>query len=569
MKSWTDLTGWFLVLLTMACSSALPAGGSSPPGTGIDNPKPSLEPAAGPGSTPGCREAAANAEGYGSVFAVDGVSYRKVNDDWARNDAREFWCVVSSTPEEPGPRLLEHRGKKLFLTGVNLGNVQFLPFNRSPYTHSPEELKEMLKKAFADLSASGVNSIRFWLHIDGSLSPTWKTGVASRQAFVTGLPAGLIDDLKWLIKTAYGEYGLLVNLTLWSHDILAVRRLNPVENRDRAITMMTEDWATQKYIDNALVPMINALKSPMDPGGETYLDGVLSWEVLNEPEGLAKHWRLYWNYQYAMQYGEYWWRRTAMSYLDDRAKTEYAIDSGSDSWAPVKYKGWHFVGSIDPSFNFYLYKDVTDDYPSEWDYLKKAIVDDKTLQTEEVPYQSLMRFINKVAGAIHRTAPGAKVSCGAHSMPYNTDVAMPGLGFDNAPLNYYADKALIQAGSDPLGTMDFYQVHGYPEWNDLDKDQLLNMFKHPASHWRQDKPLIVGEHWSIVGAQNEYAKPSHYAHLHDNGYAGVWGWAYFYVRESFDATAKQWKRRIDKHENQDYFRALFQSLPARLKYPVR
>ncbi len=576
MKKRSDLLGGWLMALVAGCSAGAP--GEVAPGEvagtsqstsqngGVDLPKPGTE-----ASLPSCAQAAANHQGYGGVFVVDGVSYRKANEDWAHNGAREFWCVVSPSGPVAEPTLFEHRGKKLFLTGVNIGNIQFLPFSQSTYTHSAAELKEILRKAFADLKASGTNSVRFWLHIDGSQSPTWATGESGASAgkpYVSGLPAGLVDDLKWLIRAAYVENGLLVNLTLWSHDILAVRRLNPVANRERAITMMTEDWATQKYIDNALVPMLEALKAKMDDRGQTYQDGIMSWEVLNEPEGLSAYWRLYWNYQYAMKYGEYNWRRTAMSYLDARSRTEYALDSGEDSWAPVKYKGWHFVGTIDPSFNFYLYKDVTDDYPSEWDYLKKAIVDDKVLATREVPYQNVMRFINKVAGAIHRVVPEAKVSSGAHSMPYNTDVAMPGLGYENAPFNYYSDEALIRSGGDPLGTLDFYQVHGYPEWNDHDKDQLLNMFRHPASYWRQGKPLIVGEHWSIIGAGNEYLKPHHYAFLHDNGYAGVWGWAYFYVRESYNATTRQWQRRIDKHENQDFYRELFQGLPSRLKYPI-
>ncbi|HET9240799.1 MAG TPA: hypothetical protein VFO10_26275 [Oligoflexus sp.] len=509
-------------------------------------------------ATRSCQEAL-NGEGYGHPFWSSSKLYRKVDQDWSNSNASN-WCLVHSSLDKPELDLFEHKGQKIFLTGVNLGNVQFLPFRNAPYSHSEAELKEMLRKAFADLKATGANSFRFWLHIDGSRSPSFTNGQ------VSGLPAGLIEDLQWLIQTAYRDYGLLANITLWSHDVLAVRREHQVASRDQVVRMIEDEKAMQAYIQNALTPMLQAMQKKMPGSTQTYNDGVMSWEVFNEPEGVSAFWRLYWNYQYGMEYGEYSWRRVSLSYLDDRRRTEFAVDDGSDSYTPVRYRGWHFVGTQNTGFNSYMYKDVTDDYPSEWDYLKKAIVDDKTLQTVEIPHEKVLKFINRIAGTIHRVVPDAKVSTGTHSMPYNTDVEMEGLGYENAPFNYYTDERLIAAGGDPLGTLDFYQVHGYPEWSDVDKDGVLNMFKYPKKHWKLNKPLIVGEHWNIIGAGNEMLQPFHYQHLHDTGYAGVWGWAYFYVREK--VVGGQPQRSIDKHENQDYFRNVQKGLPGRLKYSV-
>ncbi len=509
-------------------------------------------------ATRSCQDAL-NGEGYGHPYWSSRKLYRKFDQDWS-NTTGSNWCLVHSNLDKPELELFEHQGQKIFLTGVNLGNVQFLPFRNAPYTHSEAELKEMLRNAFADLKKSGANSFRFWLHIDGSRSPSFQKGR------VSGLPAGLIEDLQWLIQTAYRDYGLLANITLWSHDVLAVRREHQVASRDQVVRMIEDDKALQAYLDRALIPLLQAMKKKMPGSSQSYHDGVMSWEVFNEPEGVSKFWRLYWNYQYAMQYGDYSWRRVSLSYLDDRRRTEFAVDDGSDSYTPVKYHGWHFVGTQDPSFNLYMYKDVTDDYPSEWDYLKKAIVDNRTLTTVEISHANVLKFINRVAGSIHRVVPTAKVSTGTHSMPYNTDVAMEGLGYENAPFNYYTDERLVAAGGDPLGTLDFYQVHGYPEWSDVEKDGVLNMFKYPKKHWKLDKPLIVGEHWNIIGANNEMLQPHHYQHLHDTGYAGAWGWAYFYVREK--SVGGEPQRSIGKHENQDYFRKVQEGLPSRLKYSV-
>jgi hypothetical protein len=72
---------------------------------------------------------------------------------------------------------LTHNGQELFLTGVNLGNVQFLPFAGNPYGYSVQQMQSLLQVAFAELAAAGANSVRFWLHIDGSRSPAWSAQV--------------------------------------------------------------------------------------------------------------------------------------------------------------------------------------------------------------------------------------------------------------------------------------------------------------------------------------------------------------------------------------------------------
>jgi hypothetical protein len=69
--------------------------------------------------------------------------------------------------------MLQHNGRDIFLTGVNLGNVQLLPFEGNPYGLPAAELRSLVNSALAEIAATGANSVRFWLHIDGSRSPSW------------------------------------------------------------------------------------------------------------------------------------------------------------------------------------------------------------------------------------------------------------------------------------------------------------------------------------------------------------------------------------------------------------
>jgi len=85
---------------------------------------------------------------------------------------------LAAAPTSP-LQLLTHRGQSLFLTGMNLGNVQFLPFEGNPYGYTADQMRGILAGALRDIAATGSNSIRLWLHIDGSRSPAWGTKVST------------------------------------------------------------------------------------------------------------------------------------------------------------------------------------------------------------------------------------------------------------------------------------------------------------------------------------------------------------------------------------------------------
>ncbi len=137
--------------------------------------------------------------------------------------------------------------------------------------------------------------------------------------------------------------------------------------------------------------------------------------------------------------------------------------------------------------------------------------------------EDVQRFVNLVTGGIHRADPKALVTNGTWSFQVLTDIK--GL------TNYYRDDRLVKAGGDPLGTLDFYQVHYYPSGY----DEMLSPFHNPASYWKLDKPILVGEFPAkgivpITGMgflpKIRLTSEEAYNYLFMNGYAGGLSWTW-------------------------------------------
>lgn len=134
----------------------------------------------------------------------------------------------------------------------------------------------------------------------------------------------------------------------------------------------------------------------------------------------------------------------------------------------------------------------------------------------------IQQFVNLIAGAIHRIDRKAKVTNGSNSVDF---IANSGGMF-----NHYSDKILIKAGGDKLGTLDFYQVHFYPEH----ADEMTSPFHHPASYWKVDKPLLIGEFPAkgilTIGKgfrpKTTLTPEQAYQFALENGYAGALGWTW-------------------------------------------
>ena len=147
----------------------------------------------------------------------------------------------------------------------------------------------------------------------------------------------------------------------------------------------------------------------------------------------------------------------------------------------------------------------------------------------------VQRFVNKCAGAIHREVPDALVSNGSWSFRASTDVG--------SNTNYYSDEALIAAGGDIDGVLDFYQVHYYPQHFGNDRSP----FHRPADHWGLDKPIVIGEFPAdtIGGKANPgYAVSEAYVLAEKYGYAGVMSWSWTDYNVDFSGTTGSGLRKI-------------------------
>ncbi|MBK8023930.1 MAG: discoidin domain-containing protein [Chloroflexi bacterium] len=313
--------------------------------------------------------------------------------------------------EQP-PRFINHRGQDLFLNGMNLAWISF--------ARDLSDFDEVrFVAALDELVAAKGNTLRWWLHTNGSASPIY-----GEDGRVTGLGEDEIETLRRAADLAY-ERGILLMPTLWSHDMMNEQGSAPTDwNR----LLIEDPNYTQAYIDNALTPLVTALADH---------PGIVAWEIFNEPEGTTE---------------EFGWtdQRTAMPFIQ--------------------------------------------------------------------------AFVNRLAGAIHRADPDAKVTNGSWNLRVLTDVG----GFTNS----YTDERLIEAGGDPDGTLDFYSVHYYPEHF----DEATSPFHNPASYWELDKPLVIGEFpaKAIMNLGMGFLPRTRlrnsiemYTNLYDNGYAGALAWTFY------------------------------------------
>ena len=142
--------------------------------------------------------------------------------------------------------------------------------------------------------------------------------------------------------------------------------------------------------------------------------------------------------------------------------------------------------------------------------------------TKKLDKAVLQKFTNKIAAAIHTANPELLVSTGSVNIQYQ---------------NWWNDSELIAAGGEANGTLDFFQTHYYPYYQNDDVSPFMNTAAQMAAKYNYDsKPMIIGEfpasgwagktYTSSMAAKTEITTEECYRKAFDGGYAGALAWQY-------------------------------------------
>jgi hypothetical protein len=165
-------------------------------------------------------------------------------------------CLFSQTD-----RIELVTGQKIFSSGMNMAWGS----NFAANAVDPDFAE--FTRALDEISEAGGNTMRWWLHINGTSSPQYANDT------VSSISQAEINNVKKILDLAF-ERKMTVCISLWSHDMLNGNAGSMVAVNQY---MLADSVATMAYINNALIPLVNTLKGH---------PGILCWEIFNEPEGM-------------------------------------------------------------------------------------------------------------------------------------------------------------------------------------------------------------------------------------------------------------------------------------------
>ena len=142
--------------------------------------------------------------------------------------------------------------------------------------------------------------------------------------------------------------------------------------------------------------------------------------------------------------------------------------------------------------------------------------------TKKLDKVVLQKFTNKIAAAIHTVSPELLVSTGSVNIQYQS---------------WWNDSELIAAGGEANGTLDFFQTHYYPYYQNDAVSPFVNTAAQMATTYKYDnKPMIIGEfpasgwkgntYTASMAAKTQISTEECYRKAFDGGYAGALAWQY-------------------------------------------
>lgn len=374
----------------------------------------------------------------------------------SRHLAIVLLLLFCNSPLIPQPmNRIEVDGQHLFLNG---GNIAWINFAQDI---GPGETRlDLFEDIFREVNEHGGNTMRMWLHTTGANTPAWE------GHNVTGPGDRSIANLKNILDIAY-DFNVSLMLCLWSFDMLRIS--NGPEVTERAFAILTNEEKTNLYIENALIPMVEALRGH---------PAIVAWEIFNEPEGMS------------FEFGWEFTKHIPMHHIQKFINLTAGAIRKTDPSVKITNGTWSFfaLSAKAPS-------------PAEPGGARRY-AGGLTLSELTVLKNYISRKYNR-----------------SFSVEEAAEYYQKYQDFGERK-NYYSDNELINAGGDPLGYLDFYTVHYYT-WGGTE----ISPFHHDFEYWELDKPTVVAEFYldETFGVEPDNL----YRVLHERGYAGALGWQWY------------------------------------------